>query len=105
MRHRMRLDPDYLAPLADVTRQHHGIGADIGADIDEHTAWGRLRPQKIELLEIVVRIEQRTAPGGRGLMIEGKRRALIGDTPRARTNQVDEPRQHRAERAALEPRA
>src|ERR1700730_15480147 len=79
MRHRMRLDPDYLAPLADVTRQHHGIGADIGADIDEHTAWGRLRPQKIELLEIVVWIEQRAALGGRGLMIEARRRALIGE--------------------------
>ena len=44
MRHRMRLDRDHLAIGADVTRQRQRIGADIGADIDEHAAlalWAR----------------------------------------------------------------
>ena len=80
----MRLDRDHLAASADVTRHHHGVGADIGADIDEHAADGRMRAQKIQLLEIVIGIEQRAALGGAGLMIETKRRALILDVERTR---------------------
>ena len=102
---RMRLDRDHLAARADMTRQHHGVGADIGADIDEHAAGGRMRAQEIQFLEIVVGIEQGAALGGAGLMIEPKRRALIVDIDRPRAQQVDQPRQHRAERAALQPRA
>ena len=73
----MRLDRDHLAIGADVTRQRQRIGADIGADIDEHAAGGRVRAQKIQLLDIVIGIEQRAALGGAGLMIEPERRALI----------------------------
>jgi hypothetical protein len=75
-----------------MARQHHGIGADIGADIDEHAADGRMRAQKIQLLEIVVGIEQCAALGGAGLVIESKRRALIVDIDRPRAQQVDQPR-------------
>ncbi len=98
-------DRDHGSACADVTRHHHGVGADIGADIDEHAAERRVRAQKIQLLEIVVGIEQRAALGGAGLVIESKRRALILDVDRTRAQQVDQPRQHRAERAALQPRA
>ena len=35
---RMRLDRDHLAAGADIARQRQRIGADIGADIDEHAA-------------------------------------------------------------------
>ena len=73
MGHRMRLDRDHLAAWADVARQRHRVGADIGADIDEHAACRRVRAQEIQLLEIVVGIEQRAALGGAGLMIEAKR--------------------------------
>ena len=69
------------------------IGADIGADIDEHAAGGHMRAQKIQLLEIVVGIEQRAALGGAGLMIEAERRALIVHVDRPRAQQIDQPRQ------------
>jgi len=62
-----------------LARQHHRVGADIGADVDEHAAIRRMRAQKIQLLDIVVGIEQCAAFGGAGLVIEAKRRALIGD--------------------------
>ena len=81
---RMRFDRDHLAGCADVTRQNHGVGADIGADIDEHAADGRARAQKIQLFEIVVGIEQGAALGGAGLVIEPKRRALILHVDRTR---------------------
>ena len=51
MGHRMRLDRDHLAAGADMARQRQRIGADIGADIDEHAARGRMRAQKIQLLD------------------------------------------------------
>ena len=105
MRHRMRLDRNHLAALADLTRQRERVGADIGADIDEHAANGSMGAQKIQFLEIVVGIEQRAALGGAGLMIEPERRALILHVDRTGAQQVDQPRQHRPERAALQPRA
>ena len=66
---------------------------------------GVLRAQKIQLLEIVVGIEQGAALGGAGLMVEPKRRALILHIDRTGAQQIDQPRQHRAERAAFQPRA
>ena len=42
----VRLDRDHLAPSADVTRERHRVGADIGADIDEHAAGGRCARRK-----------------------------------------------------------
>jgi hypothetical protein len=60
-----------------------------------------MRPQKIELLDIVIRIEQRAAFGGAGLMIEAERRPLIRHVDGSRAKQIDQPRQHRPERAAL----
>ena len=74
---RMRLDRDHLAAGADMARQRQRIGADIGADIDEHAACGHMRAQKIQLLDIVIGIEQRAALGGAGLVIEAERGALI----------------------------
>ena len=101
----MRFDRDHLSACPDMARQHHGVGADIGADIDEHAAFRGMRAQKIQLFEIVVGIEQGAALGGAGLMIEPKRRALIEHIDRACAQQVEQPRQHRAKRAALQPRA
>ena len=101
----MRLDRDHLAGRPDMARQHHGVGADIGADVDEHAADRRMRAQKIQLLDIVIGIEQGAAFGGAGLVIEAERRALIGDIDRPGAQQIDQPRQHRAKRAALQPRA
>ena len=48
----MRLYRDHLAFSADMTRQHQRIGADIGADIDEHAANRRMRAKEIQLLEL-----------------------------------------------------
>ena len=39
----MRLDRDHLAGAADVARQNHGVGADVGADIDEHPGYNLIR--------------------------------------------------------------
>jgi len=50
----MRLDRNHFSGYADVTGQHHGIGADIGADVDEHASCGSVRAQKIKLVEIVI---------------------------------------------------
>ena len=102
---RMRLDRDHLAVGADMTRQHQRVGADIGPDIDEHAAGGNMRAQKIQFLEIVVGIEQRAAFGGAGLVVEAERGALILHVDGACAQQIDQPRQHRPERAALQPRA
>ena len=101
----MRLDRDHLPAGADLARQHQGVGADIGADIDEHAAGRDMRAQKFQLLEIVVGIEQRAALGGARLMIEPERGALILHIHRTRAQQIDQPRQHRTKRAALQPRA
>ena len=102
---RMRLDRDHLAACADMTRQRHRIGADIGADIDEYAAGRRMRPQEIQLLDVVIGIEQGAALGGAGLMIESKRCALVWHIDRTRAEQIDQPRQPGTERAALQPRA
>jgi len=81
-----------VAVGADVSRQWHRIGPDIGADVGKHTADdGRMRAQKVQLLDVVVGIEQRAALGGAGLMIESKRRALIRHIDRTRAQQVDQP--------------
>src|SRR5262245_35332315 len=88
-----------------MARQHHRIGADIGADIDEHAANWRVAAQEIELLAIIVGIEQRAAFGGAELMIEAEGGALVVHVDGACAHQVDQPRQHRAERATLQPRA
>ena len=64
-----------------------------------------MRPQEIQLFEIVVGIEQRAALGGAGLMIEPERRPLIVHVERACTQQIDQPRQHRPKRPPLQPRA
>ena len=45
----MRLDRYHLAARADVARERKRIGADIGADIDEHAARRGMRPQKVQL--------------------------------------------------------
>ena len=92
MGHRMRLDRDHLAIGADLARQHQRIGADIGADIDEHAAGRRVRAQEIEFLEIVVGIEQRAAFGRAGLMIEAERGALVLHVDRTAAQQIDQPR-------------
>ena len=102
---RMRFDRNHLAFSADMTGQHHGIGADIGADIDEYAAFGRMRAQKIQLFEIVIGIEQRAALGGAGLVVKPKRCALIVHVDRSRAQQIDQPRQPGTKRAALQPRA
>ena len=67
---RMRLDRDHLSARANLLRQHHGVGADIGADVDEYAAGGSMRAQKGQFVEIVIGIEQRAALGGAGLMVE-----------------------------------
>ena len=102
---RMRLDRDHLAAGADMTRQRQRIGADIGADIDEDAARGHMRAQKIQLLDVVGGIEQRAALGGAGLMVEAERGALIPHVDGTRAQQVHQPRQPGAKRAALQPRA
>src|SRR6478609_1404659 len=102
---RMRFDRNHLAVSADTTGQHHGIGTDIGADIDEYAACGSMRAQKIQLFEIVMGIEQRAALGGAGLMVKPKRCALIVDVDRSSAQQIDQPRQPGTKRAALQPRA
>src|SRR6267142_4516188 len=88
-----------------MARQRHGVGADIGANVDEDAANRRMRAQKIQLLEIVIGIEQRAALGGAGLMIEAERCALILHVDGPCAQQVYQPRQPGAERAALQPRA
>ncbi len=80
----MRLDRDHRAAGADVMRERHRIGADIGADIDEHAARRGMCAQEVQLFEIVIGIEQRAALGGAGLMIEPERRALIRHVDRVR---------------------
>src|SRR6478609_375616 len=102
---RMRFDRNHLAVSADTTGQHHGIGTDIGADIDEYAACGSMRAQKIQLFEIVMGIEQRAALGGAGLMVKPERCALIVDVDRSPAQQIDQPRQPGTKRAALQPRA
>ena len=101
----MRLDRNHLAIGADVTGQRKRIGADIGADIDEHAASGAVGAQEIQLLDIVVGIKQGAALGGAGLMLEPERRALILHVDGTRAQQIDQPRQHRPKRATLQPRA
>ncbi len=105
MRDRVRLDRDHLAGIADMARQHQRIGADIGAGIDEHPAHRHMRAQKIKLLEIIVGIEQGAALGRARLMMEAEGGALILHVERTGAQQVDQPRQHRPERAALQPQA
>ena len=105
MGHRMRFDRNHLAAGADMTRQRQRIGADIGADIDEHPAGGNMRAQKIQLLDVVGGIEQRTALGGAGLMVEAERGALIRHVDGTRAQQIHQPRQPGPKRAALQPRA
>ena len=64
-----------------------------------------MRAQKIQLFDVVVGIEQRAALGGAGLMIKPERRALVLRVKRAGAQQIDQSREHRAERAALQPGA
>ena len=64
-----------------------------------------MRSQKIQFLDVVIWIEQGAAFGGAGLMIESERSALVGHVDRTGAQQIDQPRQHRPERAALQPRA
>ena len=102
---RMRFDRDHLAAGANVMRQHHCIGADVSADIDEHAALRGVRAEEIQLFDIVVAIEKRATFSGAGLMIQSKRRALILCIYRAGSQQVEQARQHRSKCATLEPRA
>ncbi len=57
----VRFDGNDPARGADVLCKGDGIGADIGADIDEGRSWRRVLPKKIELGKIVVWVEQRAA--------------------------------------------
>ena len=102
---RVRLDRDHLAGSTDMARQHQRVGADIGAGIDEHTAHRHVRTQKLKLFRIVIGIEQGAALGRARLMIEAEGGALILHVDRTGAQQVDQPRQHRPERAALQRRA
>ena len=80
---RMRLDRNHLAIGADIARQRQRIGADIGADIDEHAAVAHMRAQKLQLLDVVIGIEQRAALGGAALVIEAECGALVIHVERA----------------------
>ena len=64
-----------------------------------------MRAQEIQLLDVVGGIEQRAALGGAGLMVEAERGALIRHVDGTRAQQVHQPRQPGAKRAALQPRA
>ena len=66
----MRLDRNDRATGADVARQHKRVGADIGADVDEHAAGRRMLAQEFQFFEIIIGIEQCAAFGGAGLMVE-----------------------------------
>ena len=73
----MRLDRDDAAFVADMFGQRHRIGTDICADIHEGAAARRMLAQKIQLGQIVIGIEQRTALGAAGQMMQPERCALI----------------------------
>ena len=101
-RHRMRFDGNHLAGGADMVSENHRVGADIRADIDEHAAGRRMRPQEIQLFDIVVGIEQRAAFGGAGQMMETECRALIMRIDRSAADQVDQAREPGPKHAALD---
>ena len=42
----MRFDRDHRPGGADMARQNHGVGADVGADIDEHPADRRIERRR-----------------------------------------------------------
>ena len=77
--------------------KNHGVGADIGADIDEHAARRRVRPQEIQLFEIVFGIEQRAAFRGAGLMMQAKGCAMVVGIDRSGSDPVDQTRQRTGE--------
>jgi hypothetical protein len=64
-----------------------------------------MRAQEIQFLDVIGGIEQRTALGGAGLMVEAERGALIRHVDGTCAQQIHQPRQPWAERAALQPRA
>ena len=69
---RMRLDRDHCSACGDMARQRQGVSADIGPYIDEDAALRRVRAQKIQLYNVVLRIEQRAALGRARLMVKSK---------------------------------
>src|SRR5436305_6315902 len=98
----MRLDRDHPPGRTDMPRQHHRVDADIGTDIDEYTSRWRIGAEEIQFLKIVAGIEQRAALGRACLVIESERSALIMCIDRPGSKQVDQARQHRAERTSLQ---
>ena len=85
-----------------MARERQCEGADIGANIDRHSARRNVTAQKIQLLTIILGIEQGSALRRADLMMKAETRPLIVDIERSRAEQIDDAGQHRPECTTLQ---